>query len=171
MNSLMAPYQPCDSCSSPCSCCAYDGCRSSRLGGRTLITPPLVGRKPMGVVELSPLTWSSAPTMLRGESIVEWDREGRSCWIEDSLDDLCHDVQGDAGVTKEEVIHLKGVEQNICGKLVDDSRITYERAMQKIVKCSMSLTCTCCDAAQDGWRNHRSALRNWGSQQSQAHAS
>src|SRR5271155_2707733 len=38
---LIDPYQPCWAASSlsPCKVCAYDGCKSSRLGGCTLMTP------------------------------------------------------------------------------------------------------------------------------------
>ena len=41
-NLLIDPYQPCEPASSdsPSRVCAYDGCKSSLLGGSTLTTPP-----------------------------------------------------------------------------------------------------------------------------------
>lgn len=59
LNILIELYQPCTASVSKTRVCAYDGWRSSRLGGCTLTTPLFVGRKPTLLVCFGALPFST----------------------------------------------------------------------------------------------------------------
>lgn len=67
----MAPYHPCTSSVSKTRVCAYEGCRSSRLGGCTLTIPLFVGRNPTAPLKAAAVALLSPSAFARfGASIL-----------------------------------------------------------------------------------------------------